>query len=143
MLLARSEIDPHRVSVFGRGLAGAVAIALLAERPYDLVSGIVCNTFTSVKQVIKSKYPCTLRLVQCLIPDAWNSIERMERIYQPMLFISSTEDEYIPSVQMEELADSAMNPEMITFLSLEGAGHYDAPQATGYSYKIKEFLYSI
>lgn len=97
------RIDPERLFVFGRSLGGAVAIALAAELQ-QLAQGpspkglILENTFTSISDVVNALFPLLAfeSLKKRFLRIRWESIQRVQDLEVPMLFLTGEKDEMIP-----------------------------------------------
>lgn len=94
----------------GFSLGGAVAINLAAavqkfDSNTNLKKVILFNTFTSIPNVVKDTYPWYLSMFTPLIVSKWNSIDKINQIQQPILFIVGEKDDIVPSYHSEHLKD--------------------------------------
>eukprot|EP00696_Hemimastix_kukwesjijk_P012271 gnl/Hemi2/25392_TR8547_c0_g1_i1.p1 gnl/Hemi2/25392_TR8547_c0_g1~~gnl/Hemi2/25392_TR8547_c0_g1_i1.p1 ORF type:complete len:483 (+),score=74.69 gnl/Hemi2/25392_TR8547_c0_g1_i1:193-1449(+) len=101
-LLARSDIDPRQIFLFGRSLGGAVAIALATQRQSQLCGLLLENTYTSILDMIDVVHPL-LRPFKLVVRDRWMSCERILNITIPTLFISGLRDKHVPPAHMTSL----------------------------------------
>ena len=106
-LSQRSDIDPNKVLVFGRSLGGAVAIEIASRcENREKISGLIVeNTFTSIPDIARTLF--SFRMVR-MIPtwfykNQFKSRWKVCRICVPVLFLSGTADQLIPSKMMTDL----------------------------------------
>ena len=141
-LLTRSDvIDTSNIVIFGRSLGGAVAIHLASIlqneskksdeeiRPSAL---LLENTFTSVQEMAVQLFPL-LRATSCimdrLLENKWQNIDRIENVNCPILFLSGAKDNIVPPSHMKRLyelasSNSSNNVKMKIF---PNSGHNDIP----------------
>ena len=96
--------------LFGRSLGGAVALNLATSDMADQVDAVIVeNTFTSIADMIDvlMRY---LRFAKPLLTNPWRSIDLVDKLEMPVLFISSTQDELVPPYMMEQLYDRCRSP---------------------------------
>jgi fermentation-respiration switch protein FrsA (DUF1100 family) len=75
------------------------------------ISGLILeNTFTNIKDMISALMPF-LTYVSFLQKNYWPSLTRIVLVKQPILFIRSLQDEIVPTAQMVELINNAINSE--------------------------------
>ena len=145
-LLTRSDvIDTSNIVIFGRSLGGAVAIHLASIlqneskksdeeiRPSAL---LLENTFTSVQEMAIQLFPL-LRATSCimdrLLENKWQNIDRIENVNCPILFLSGAKDNIVPPSHMKrlyELASSNRNSSSSNNVKMKifpNSGHNDIP----------------
>ena len=88
---------------------------------YDTLGLILEAPYTSVGAVAQSIYPIVP--VNLLLRDKFPSIEIIEKVKAPKLFIHGALDRTIPARFGRKLFEAA--PEPKTFILLESAGHND------------------
>ncbi len=130
-VLARPDVDPQRVFVFGQSLGGAVALVAVAQRP-QVRAIVVDSAFHSYRGI------AALHLRQRFVPGfvadglAWlllsgehEPLQYLERIPpRPLLVIASMQDSTCPPQLSEALYSAALEPKQIW--RVEGAGHTEA-----------------
>ncbi len=105
-LLARGDIDPSRVAVYGFSLGGATATRLVGERaePVALVAGA---PFSGWQRVSGDYVPL---LTKALIRDRGNPEEAIARIGdRPVLLLHGTSDGIVRPYHTERLLEAATN----------------------------------
>ena len=128
------------IIVFGRSLGGAVAIHLAAEKQNEIAAVIVENTFTSIADMI-DVVMSFLSWAKLLLRNPWRSIDIVDKIQIPFLFISSSADELVPPVMMKALYEKATSPGK-SFIEIP-THHIDAPTHPDYMRRMKGWCDSI
>ena len=105
------------ISVYGRSLGGAVALELTKRRA--LHSVVVQSSFSSLRELVKSKYPYIPSVL--IKNDLFNSKETVRNLNVPILISHGTRDNIVPLNQSEELYECAKEPKKL--IVLKGAGH--------------------
>jgi len=107
-LWERPDIDRGQLFVFGRSLGGAVAIGLSAmEGCSEKIRGVILeNTFTGLADMTEALWS-PLGLIKQYFKDQWNSLDKIDRITCPLLFVSGLADELCPPEMMQRLFDKA------------------------------------
>ncbi len=126
-LTGEKGIPPEQIILFGRSLGGAVA-AYAAEKlsPRGL---ILESTFTSLADIGQAHY--FFLPVRLIVGNAFNTLERLERIACPVLVAASSEDEIVPGRHGRALFEAAREPKW--FLQLKG-DHNQGFLTTGQAY---------
>ncbi|CAK9152484.1 unnamed protein product [Ilex paraguariensis] len=145
-LIQRKDIDTSRIVVFGRSLGGAVGAVLTQNNPDTVTALILENTFTSILDMAGvllpflkwfigkscSKGPGVLNF---LVRSPWNTIDIIDQIKQPILFLSGLQDEMVPPSHMEMLyAKAAAHNRQCTFVEFLTGMHMDTWLAGGDRY---------
>jgi hypothetical protein len=112
-------VSPDRIIVFGHSLGSAVAIDLASRVP--AAGLIVEGAFTSATDRGQELYPYIP--VRWIAASRFSSLEKIERVRVPQLFLHATEDEVIPLAHGRRLYQAAPSPK--SFVELRG-GHGDA-----------------
>lgn len=132
-------IPDNSIVVMGESLGGAVAIDLASR--YAPGALVVQSTFTCLADVAAMHYP--LLPVRWLIRHYYDSLDKIERISCPKLFIHSEEDTLIPIANAKALFDRAKDPKQ--FMSTPGdhneGGVMYAPEYTEQLRQFLHFLY--
>ncbi|BFZ21357.1 hypothetical protein BsWGS_24396 [Bradybaena similaris] len=106
-LLQRTDIDQSQIVVFGRSLGGAVAIHLASSTIYGprLAALVLENTFTSLHEMGHKIFRLAFvkYIPRWCYKNKFPSIQRIENITVPTLFLSGTMDELVPAKMMKEL----------------------------------------
>jgi len=129
-LLARPDIDPHRVYVYGRSL-GTAAATHTADT--HAVAGVILESpFTNARGMAAQHYRIFPGFLVRLQLD---NIGRIRRIHCPILIFHGTADMLVPIEMGHAVAAAAGGP--VEFVMIEGAGHNDTYDMGGKAYKAK------
>ncbi|XP_010939928.1 alpha/beta hydrolase domain-containing protein WAV2 isoform X2 [Elaeis guineensis] len=118
-LTQRNDIDPSRIFIFGRSLGGAVGSVLAKNNPDKVSALILENTFTSILDMAGVMLPFLKwfvggsvskgpKVLNCLVRSPWSTIDIIEQIKQPILFLSGLQDELVPPSHMQMLYSKAV-----------------------------------
>ncbi len=132
--LKKQNIKPKDIIVLGESLGTAVAVQLATE--YDFKGVILQSPFTSMVNVGAGKYP--ILPVNLLLTDKFLSINKIQKIKSPMLFIHGDKDTLIPVTHMKELYNKF--PGIKYKKIYKGYGHSDLPD---YSDVVIKFINNI
>jgi fermentation-respiration switch protein FrsA (DUF1100 family) len=117
-LIARKDIDPHKIVIGGRSLGGGVAIDLASRRP---VAGLIAFcTFTSLTEMTRKTYPGAPTF---LLRHKFDSLSKIGRVGCPILLGHGALDSLVPCSMSKTLAEAAKAP--VTFFVVDDAEHND------------------
>ena len=122
-------IDPQRIIIYGHSLGSGVATHLAAN--VEAAGVILEGAFTSIPDVGASRYPWMP--IRLLSGERFASVERIDSIAMPKLFMHASDDGVIPFEFGKRLYDAAPAPK--EFVTLTG-GHdraFAADSATYFS----------
>ena len=123
-IFSRSDVDPNKIFVLGSSMGGAITIHALTEKTYPVAGVILENTFTSLSAMLDVKFPkFSIKVINYLLVNRWESIEHVHKIKSPMLFIMGLKDELIPTKQMEQLYKAATSAEWKEHIHIENGTH--------------------
>lgn len=133
-MVARPDVDPNRIIIYGASLGGIVAVDIASKRPAAAL--IVDSSITSAKESARIFYPY---LPTILMKVKFDSIGKIQHIKTPKLIIHSPDDRTIPYQMGVRLYDAASEPK--TFLKSTG-GHNEIQMASDKqtTAAFKEFL---
>ncbi len=115
-LVARKDVDPSRIILFGRSVGGGVVCALAAERPSTAL--ILLSTFTSVRS-LASKF----LVPGFLVRDRFDNLAVVSSYSGQVLVIHGRHDSLIPYEHGVALYRAAQHGEMLTY----DCQHNDCP----------------
>lgn len=119
---------PSEILLFGHSLGGAVAIDCALDRP---VAGLVVqSSFTHIRDAAKAMFP-TLPL-HLAATRQFRSIEKVDKIAVPKLFIHGDCDETVPVELGRRLFQAASEPKELYIV--RHAGHNDVHRHGGLRY---------
>ncbi|MDX2218917.1 MAG: dienelactone hydrolase family protein [Burkholderiales bacterium] len=133
---ALTNIRNDRISIHGRSLGSAVAVAVAAARPVDKV--ILTTPFDSLRAIAGNAYP--------YLPTSWllqhpfDSVMRAPQVKAPVLVLVADRDQIMRPNQHEALAKAWGGPVQIKRFAT--ADHNDIPETAGYWDTIAAFLKS-
>jgi pimeloyl-ACP methyl ester carboxylesterase len=116
VLVARKDVDPTRIILFGRSLGGAAVCRLAAERPSAAL--ILMSTFSSARS-FAAKY----WVPGFLVRDPFDNLAVVKTYPAPVLVIHGKHDDIIPQSHGVALYQTAPQAKMIIYDS----GHNDCP----------------
>jgi len=113
------QVAPSHLVIYGWSLGSAVAVGLASE--VEEAAVILEGAPASLVDISRERYP--LFPVGLLMRNRFDSIEKINRIKAPMLFLHSPEDAVIPIAEGRRLYEAARGEK--TFVEVRG-GHVDA-----------------
>jgi uncharacterized protein len=112
------QIQPAKIVLYGHSLGGAIAIDLAKRHP-DAGSLIVQSSFTSMYDMALQRPYNHLLPLNLLLHERYNSIEKVETLKVPVLYIHGLKDETIAHRMSQALYDRSPEPKQL-FLVLQG-----------------------
>jgi fermentation-respiration switch protein FrsA (DUF1100 family) len=133
-LISRPDIDPQRITVFGRSLGSVPALHLADTRPVAAV--ILDSPFTTARAMAQVHYRF---FPSFLVRYDMDNLARASRLTAPLLIIHGAEDRIAPTRMGRALAEAGRAQ---VFYEVRGAGHNDVYEAAGAGYRdtIQRFL---
>jgi len=117
----------ERTIIVGRSIGAAVGIEIAQGLP---VAGLVLVApFSSGRDFARAQ---GLGWIAWLTGEPFNSIEKIQRVSSPILFIHGEEDHIVPIALGRKLFDHARSPK--TWKAIPHAGHNDLLQRAGAQY---------
>lgn len=118
-LLARTDVDPARLGLFGHSLGGGIGLNVMAERP-EIRAAVIESSFSSWRDVAADAVafgeragPIARTLAAILIRDHRRPDEAIARIDRPILIIHGDADDIVPIHHAEALAEAGPNVESL------------------------------
>ncbi|HRQ72160.1 MAG TPA: alpha/beta fold hydrolase [Phycisphaerales bacterium] len=137
-LIARPDVDPDRVALYGNSLGGVIALALAAERhePRAVVSAAAFSRW----QRVASDH--TGLLARALIRHGLDAeVTAAKLADRPLLVIHGTADEIVPAYHAQRIADSARAAGVpVTVTLLDGVTHNDLMVTRDAQRTVADFL---
>jgi hypothetical protein len=115
--VARPDVDPNAVVLYGRSLGGGAVATLLGQR--EVAGLILQSTFTSAADMAWDLF----KVPGWLVRDPYPTREALERYDGPTLVIHGEADDLIPYAHGQALQRAARDAELITY----ACGHNDCP----------------
>jgi uncharacterized protein len=112
------QIQPEKIVLYGHSLGGAIAIDLAKRHP-NAGSLIVQSSFTSMYDMAMQRPYNRLLPLNLLLHERYNSIEKVETLKVPVLYIHGLKDETIAHRMSQALYDRSPEPKQL-FLVLQG-----------------------
>ena len=129
-LVARPDVDPHRIYVYGRSL-GSAAATHVADT-HEVAGVILESPFTSARGMAARHYRI---FPSFLVRLQLDNIGRIRRIHCPTLILHGSADMLVPMKMGQAVAAAAGGP--VEFVMIEGAGHNDTYDMGGKAYQEK------
>lgn len=122
-LLGRDDVDQGKIVFLGRSLGCAVAVELAsAVSAHNFPAGLILiSPFTHTKDM--ARVHNRLNPFRFLVPNRFNSLERITGVPGPFLIIHGDRDRTVPLKQGQQLYAAAAEPK--TFHLWSGADHND------------------
>jgi uncharacterized protein len=149
-LLARRDVDPDRIVVFGQSLGGSIAIYNVAHSPYrNHIRGLaVESAFASYRGIAREKladfwltWPLQYPL-SWLISDMYSPAKAVAQISPiPLLIIHGDADPIVPVADGRRLFALAREPKQLWIVP--GGGHIGAFRRPGYRDRFVAWLHQV
>lgn len=100
-LLAREDVDPGRIGLYGQSLGGAIGLNVMAERR-EIRAAVIESAFTSWRAVAANAlggdppFFAASWVAGIAIPDHLRPIDAIARIDRPMLLVHGSSDSIVP-----------------------------------------------
>ncbi len=105
-VMARTDVDPQRVVVFGRSLGSGVAVKVAATRP--VAGAVLVSPFDSLVEIGRTHYPWLP--VGLLLKHRFDAEADARRAHSPLLAIIASHDTIIPRARSQALYDAWAGP---------------------------------
>ena len=129
-LVARPEVDPKRIYVYGRSLGSAPATYSVTRHP---AAGLILESpFTNAAEMAREAYRILPRFILRLSLD---NLSRIKQVRCPVLLFHGTADRLVPTAMGMKLAAAAPGP--VEVVLIHGAGHNDTYDVGGREYRDK------
>jgi pimeloyl-ACP methyl ester carboxylesterase len=115
-LIAREDVDPSRIILFGRSLGGGAGCSLARHRQSATL--ILISTFISAKSFAKN-----FLVPPFIVRDPFDNLAVIKKYPNPVLIMHGKHDTIIPFSHGKALHAAAKQGEMIAY----NAGHNDCP----------------
>ena len=117
-LVNELKVKPIDIILYGESLGVAIAIDLAAKE--KVAALIMEGAFSSGKDMGRELYPYLPRFI---LPNVFNSLDKIKKINVPQLFIHAKDDEAVPFSLAKKLYNAANEPK--EFVEIKG-GHNGA-----------------
>ncbi|XP_049288172.1 protein ABHD13 [Anopheles funestus] len=141
-LFSRHDLDHGQIIIFGRSLGGAVSIDLAADAVYGskIMGVIVENTFTSIPDMaVELIHPAVKYLPLLLYRNQYLSVDKIQFISAPILFVSGLADTLVPP-RMMTMLHTRCGSTRKQMLQIVGGSHNDTWAVNGYYQGVAQFL---
>jgi len=116
--LAKRVGASQRIFIYGHSLGGAIAIELAIH--HTEAAGLIAeSTFSSMTDMGKRQYK--FLPVDWLLNQRFDSLDKVDKLKIPVLYIHGTLDALVPYVMSEQLFDKSPQPKFLKLI--EGGGH--------------------
>ncbi|MGD8296465.1 MAG: alpha/beta fold hydrolase [Desulfobacterales bacterium] len=140
-LIKQRKIKPGDIFIYGHSLGGAVAINLAISHP-EAKGLIVEATFTSIADMGRQYKFYRLLPLGLITHQRFDSIEKVNRLQVPVLFIHGTDDRTVPPEMSRQLYQRTTSSKQLTLIS--GGGHNNSASVGGDTYleAVRDFVYA-
>lgn len=121
--LNNPEIDPHNIYLLGASMEGATSIYTSKIYQNSLKGLILCNTFTSLPEVIDDMNFIFRLFRPLILNNYWPNKDRIGKLTLPIMFISGRSDEMIPYRMMDKLFELAEKSKYKTMHKVQKGTH--------------------
>ncbi|WP_319582839.1 alpha/beta hydrolase [uncultured Pseudodesulfovibrio sp.] len=138
-LLREKGFEPGQVVLFGRSLGGGVAARLaadLTEAGTEPGGLIMESTFTSLTAMGAARYPWLP--VRWLVRHRYESLQALQTVRVPALFLHSPEDDLVPYAMGRTLFEEYAGPKW--FQALSGDHNCGFMSSSGYAEGLRRFM---
>ena len=127
-LEARGDLDTSRVFYFSHSLGASVAVELATVRPPKGLA--LVSPLSSIRDM--ADLTPYFRPFSWLVRGHYDSIDRIGRLYTPLLVLHGDLDQLVPIAQGRKVFDAANGPKK--FVTITGATHNDTYTVGGESF---------
>lgn len=114
------KIAAEDVVIYGESMGGAVALNLALQQP-DAAGLIMQSSFTTMAEAIRHKALARLVPVSLILTEEFDSLQRIEKLQMPVLFLHGDADPVVPVEMSHQLYAAA--PGLKQQLIIPGAEH--------------------
>ncbi|KAJ5076967.1 protein farnesyltransferase/geranylgeranyltransferase type-1 subunit alpha [Anaeramoeba ignava] len=139
-LLKLESLTNKNFFVFGRGLGAAVAIDLVSKNEEKIKGLIVEAPFTSVPKLFSHSSNLFRFVPNFLFRTKWDNSKLIPEITTPILFLSSSDELFIPPKMTKELYQSAKKSKETIFYIFQNEKSETAWRKQNYDTLIKDFI---
>ncbi|CDW78903.1 hydrolase of the alpha beta superfamily [Stylonychia lemnae] len=138
-----SRINKMKLFVHGRSLGGAVAIYTVQQYPELFRGMIIENTFTSIEDMADQLFFFARHVKQYILRNHWRSIDIVDQITLPALYVTGDADELVPFEMTQVLYQRSRNTKFKNIYVVKGGTHNDTWYVGGQRYldKLEEFIW--
>ena len=117
-LLARPDVDPHRIGMYGQSLGGSIGINVMADRP-EIRAAVLESAFASWREMAANAVGgdppgfVGRTLAAVLIKDSYRPDVAIARTGRPVLLVHGTADTIVPISHSRRLAAASATAELI------------------------------
>jgi dipeptidyl aminopeptidase/acylaminoacyl peptidase len=126
-MLAREDVDPQRIGLFGHSLGGSIGLNAMADRA-EFRAAVITAAFTSWRQMAASALvhgdpgAVSSAVASVFIRDHRRPIDAIARIDRPILIMHGAADPIVPIGHGRRLAEAGPTAELLV---LPAGGHND------------------
>lgn len=152
-VLSRSDVNPHRIILYGQSIGGAVAFDLAARNQSKIFAVMLENTFLSLGKLIPHVMPW-IGWASALCHQKWDSEARLNEMiaaakdgasFPHFLFLGGAKDKLVPPAHMKALYKMASEAKASTvqFAGCPSGDHVDTCTQPEYYPAIQAFIAKI
>lgn len=140
-----SHVGSGKIILYGKSLGGAVSLALTERYPEDVMAVVLENTFLSIPAMVDVLMPYVRFFKNLILRIGWHNDERIQKVRQPVLFISGLADELVPPAHMSQLYKLARRSKHRELFTVATGTHNDTMIKGGYMYfaRFRDFVQKV
>jgi uncharacterized protein len=127
-LVARPDVDPTKIVIYGRSLGSGLAIDLASTNPPAVL--ITESAFASIAAFVGDATYVDLP-ASFVSASSWDSLAKVPLIPSPYLLFHGTADDYIDPKYSQQLAAAHEPVGTTELIMVPGADHDDVPETLG------------
>ena len=111
-VLARPDVDPQRIGMYGQSLGGTIGLNVMAQRT-EIKAAVIESAFVSWREMAACALGGDQANILCrglaamLIPDTHRADDAIATVYRPMLLLHGDSDSIIPVDHSRTLAEKS------------------------------------
>jgi dipeptidyl aminopeptidase/acylaminoacyl peptidase len=127
VLLARTDVDPARIGIYGQSLGGSIGLNVMADRP-DIGAGVFESAFTSWRDIAATVLgggdpgAISRALSAILVDDSCRADDAIARIDRPILLVHGDADSIVPVQHSRKLLAAATSDD-VRLIEFPGGDH--------------------
>lgn len=133
------QIPADQIVIYGESLGGAIALELAIQQP-EAAGLIMQSSFTSMREAVQQRALAQLLPVNQILTERFESLNKVETLQIPVLFLHGERDSVVPSRMSQRLYRRAPNPKQLFLIPEADHVSIYQPGAASYLAEIQSFV---